>query len=65
MSDPYELNDAGLRDRAVRAARGQARFDVLLTGGRVAFNHPSLVEAQAKGPVEVLIIDRAERATEN
>ena len=31
-----ELNDAGLRDRAVRAARGQEPFDILLTGGLVA-----------------------------
>ena len=36
MSEPFELNDAGLRDRAVRAARGQDCFDVLLTGGMVA-----------------------------
>ena len=33
MSD---LNDLSLRDRAVHAARGQAPFDVLLTGGVVA-----------------------------
>ena len=33
MSD---LNDLALRDRAVRAARGQEPFDVLLTGGVVA-----------------------------
>jgi adenine deaminase len=31
-----ELNDPALRDRAVRAARGEAPFDVLLTGGMVA-----------------------------
>ena len=31
-----DLNDATLRDRAVRAARGDAAFDVLLTGGVVA-----------------------------
>eukprot|EP01037_Dinobryon_pediforme_P005804 gene5804-5867_t len=31
-----DLNDAALRDRAVRAARGQAKFDVVLTGGTVA-----------------------------
>ena len=31
-----DLNDPALRDRAVRAARGQAPFDVLLTGGTVA-----------------------------
>src|SRR5690348_10940816 len=31
-----DLNDPALRDRAVRAARGEAAFDVLLTGGLVA-----------------------------
>ena len=36
MSEPHDLHDPVLRDRAVRAARGQDRFDVLLTGGMVA-----------------------------
>src|SRR5271166_1503988 len=36
MSEPLDLHDPVLRDRAVRAARGQDRFDVLLTGGMVA-----------------------------
>ena len=36
MSEPHDLHDAALRDRAVRAARGQEQFDVLLTGGVVA-----------------------------
>jgi len=36
MSEPQDLNDQALRDRAVRAARGQAPFDVLLTGGDIA-----------------------------
>jgi adenine deaminase len=36
MSEPHDLHDPALRDRAVRAARGQDRFDVLLTGGMVA-----------------------------
>ncbi|MBB3174159.1 adenine deaminase [Endobacter medicaginis] len=31
-----ELDDPALRDRAVRAARGDAEFDVLLCGGQVA-----------------------------
>lgn len=31
-----DLNTPELRDRAVRAARGQARFDTLITGGTVA-----------------------------
>ncbi len=36
MHEPQDLNEPGLRDRAVRAARGEAPFDVLITGGRVA-----------------------------
>jgi adenine deaminase len=32
-TEPHDLDDQALRDRAVRAARGQAPFDVLLTGG--------------------------------
>jgi adenine deaminase len=32
---PHDLNDDTLRDCAVRAARGQAPFDILLTNGRV------------------------------
>jgi adenine deaminase len=36
MSEPNDLHDRALRDRVVRAARGQDRFDVLLTGGMVA-----------------------------
>jgi adenine deaminase len=34
--EPADLNDPALRDRAVRAALGQAPFDWLLTGGQVA-----------------------------
>ena len=34
--EPDDLNNAGLRDRAVRAARGLAPFDWLLVGGEVA-----------------------------
>ena len=36
MSEPHDLHVPALRDRAVRAARGQEPFDVLLTGGDVA-----------------------------
>ena len=36
MSEPHDLHDRALRDRAVRAARGQEPFDILLTGGDVA-----------------------------
>ncbi|MCW3474073.1 adenine deaminase [Limobrevibacterium gyesilva] len=32
MNEPQDLNDPALRDRAVRAARGLAPFDVLITG---------------------------------
>jgi adenine deaminase len=33
MSEPQDLNDPALRDRAVRAARGLAPFDTLIAGG--------------------------------
>ncbi len=36
MQEPDDLNDPALRDRAVRAARGQAPFDILITGGLLA-----------------------------
>ena len=36
MSEPHDLHDLTLRDRAVRSARGHQPFDVLLTGGMVA-----------------------------
>lgn len=36
MSEPHDLHDPALRDRAVRAARGMAPFDLLLVGGLVA-----------------------------
>jgi len=36
MSEPQDLNDATLRDRAVAAARGDAPFDLLIRGGQVA-----------------------------
>ena len=36
MSEPHDLHDLALRDRAVRAARGHQPFDMLLTGGMVA-----------------------------
>jgi adenine deaminase len=36
LAEPQDLNDPALRDRAVRAARGEGRFDTLLTGGLLA-----------------------------
>ncbi len=33
MMEPQDLNDPALRDRAVRAAQGQAPFDLLIAGG--------------------------------
>ena len=35
MIEPQDLNDAGLRSRAIDAAQGKAPFDVLITGGIV------------------------------
>ena len=34
--EPHDLDDPALRDRAVRAARGEDRFDTLLIGGVLA-----------------------------
>lgn len=36
MTEPQDLNDANLRDRAVTAARGDAPFDLLVTGAILA-----------------------------
>ena len=36
LREPQDLNDPALRDRAVFAARGEAGFDTLLTGGMLA-----------------------------
>ncbi|MDF2234135.1 adenine deaminase C-terminal domain-containing protein [Albimonas sp. CAU 1670] len=36
MTEPRDLNDPALRDRAVAAARGDAPFDLLIRGGLVA-----------------------------
>ena len=33
MNEPHDLHAPGLRDRAVRAARGEDAFDLLITGG--------------------------------
>ncbi|WP_064712064.1 adenine deaminase [Rhizobium bangladeshense] len=33
--EPFDLNDPGLRARAVAAARGDAPFDLVITGGRL------------------------------
>ena len=35
IREPQDLNDTTLRDRAVLAATGHARFDLLLTGGQL------------------------------
>ncbi len=35
LPEPDDLNERGLRDRAVAAARGDLRFDYLITGGKI------------------------------
>jgi adenine deaminase len=35
-TEPHDLHEPALRDRAVRAARGQAPFDILIVGATVA-----------------------------
>lgn len=36
MNEPQDFDDSGLRDRAVAAARGDAPFDLLITGATLA-----------------------------
>ena len=36
MPEPQDLNDENLRSRAVRAAMGEEKFDVLIVGGQIA-----------------------------
>src|SRR5262245_56110590 len=55
MSEPHDLHDQALRDRAVRAARGQEPFDVLLTGADVADVATGEIRAADVGLVGPLI----------
>lgn len=52
---PVDLTDPDLRWRAVRAARGEAPFDLLLTGGRVIDVATGLVRERDVGIVGGLI----------
>ncbi len=55
MGEPADINEAGLRDRAVRAARGEAPFDVVITGGTLADVATSELRAADVGLVGPLI----------
>lgn len=55
MEEPQDLNVAALRDRAVRAARGLAPFDILITGGLLADVATSEVRAADIGIVGPMI----------
>lgn len=55
MGEPDDLNAAGLRDRAVRAARGEVPFDVLIGGGVLADVATSELRAADVGLVGPLI----------
>lgn len=55
MTEPQDLNDAALRDRAVAAATGRAPFDILLTGGRVVDVATSEIRAADVGIVGPLV----------
>jgi adenine deaminase len=52
---PADLTDSALRHRAVTAARGEAPFDLLLTGGRVIDVATGLVSERDVGVVGPLI----------
>ncbi|MFT4012237.1 MAG: adenine deaminase C-terminal domain-containing protein [Paracoccus sp. (in: a-proteobacteria)] len=54
-TEPQDLNAPGLRDRAVRAAQGQAPFDLLLTGGLLVNVATSEIYAADVGLVGPLI----------
>lgn len=54
-NEPFDLHDAALRDRAVRAATGAAPFDVLITGGTVVDVATSELRAADVGLVGGLI----------
>ena len=55
MTEPQDLNDAALRDRAVAAARGDAPFDLLIAGGTVADMATGELRAADVGVVGPLI----------
>jgi adenine deaminase len=63
MSEPHDLHAPALRDRAVRAARGEASFDVLLTGGTVADVTTGELRAADVGVVGPLIASVHTRGT--
>ncbi|EJC81118.1 adenine deaminase [Rhizobium leguminosarum bv. trifolii WSM2297] len=53
--EPFDLNDPALRARAVAAARGDAPFDVLITGGRLLDAVTGLIRDADIGLVGALI----------
>ncbi|MCA2411779.1 adenine deaminase [Rhizobium leguminosarum bv. viciae 248] len=53
--EPADLNDPVLRARAVAAARGDAPFDVLITGGRLLDAVTGLIREADIGLVDALI----------
>lgn len=53
--EPADLHEAALRDRAVRAARGMAPFDILLTGGSIADMATGEIRAADLGLIGPLI----------
>lgn len=53
--EPFDLNDPELRARAVAAARGDAPFDMLLTGGRLLDAVTGLIREADIGLVGALI----------
>jgi len=63
MSETRDLHVPVLRDRAVRAARGEAPFDVLLTGGVVADVTTGELRAADVGVVGPLIASVHPRGT--
>ena len=61
--EPHDLDDPALRDAAVAAARGQAPFDVLFTGGLVADMATEALHAADVGLIGKLIASVHPRGT--
>ncbi|MBX5131557.1 adenine deaminase [Rhizobium lentis] len=61
--EPFDLNDPALRARAVAAARGDAPFDMLITGGRLLDTVTGLIREADVGLVGALIASVHARAS--
>jgi len=64
-TEPFDLDDPALRDKAVRAARGAEPFDILLSGATladVATNELRMADIGLVGPLVASVHDHGARA---